>query len=94
MISAYAPLRLSTFWPLQRPGSQVVEEELDQVLPLDHLPISAHEFHPVFVTLPVKLSIVFFFDEMDALLSFSPDDGTPIVVLGDFKIHPAKLHSS
>ena len=34
------------------------------------------------------------FDEMDALLSCSPDDGTPLIVLGDFSIHHEKLHAS
>ena len=30
-----------------------------------------------------------FFDDMDALLSCSPDDGTPLFVLGDFNIPPS-----
>ena len=72
-----------------------------QVLTLDHLPTSAFEFHAVSVTLPFKFNIVViyrppgflcdFFDEMDALLSCSPDDGTPLVVLGDFNIPSKKL---
>ena len=33
-----------------------------------------------------------FFDEMDALLSCFPEDGTSPVVLGDFNIQPEKLH--
>lgn len=74
-----------------------------QVLPLNHLPGFAFEFHAVSITLPFKLSIVGiyrppgplrdFFNEMDTLLSCYPDDGTPLVVLGDFNIHPEKLHS-
>ena len=58
-----------------------------QVLPQDNLPRSAFEFHTVSVTLPFKLNIVviycphsplrYFFDEMDTILSCSPDDGTP-----------------
>ena len=32
------------------------------------------------------------YNEMDALLSCSPEDGTPLVVLGDFNILPEKLH--
>ena len=34
-----------------------------------------------------------FSDEMDALLSCCPDDGTSLVVLGDFNTPPEKLHS-
>ena len=44
-----------------------------QVLPLDHLPRSALEFH--------------------AVLSWSPDNDTPLIVLGDFNIPPEKLCS-
>jgi len=60
----------------------------------------------VSVTLPIKLNIAviyrppgplgdffFFFDEMDALLSCFPENGTPLVVLGDFNIQPEKLQS-
>ena len=75
-----------------------------QVLPLHHLPIATFQFHAVSVTLPFTLNTVViyhppgplcdFFDEMDTLLRCSPDDGTPLVVLGDFNIHPEKLHSS
>ena len=35
-----------------------------------------------------------FFDEMVSLLSCSPDDGTPLDVLGDFSFPPEKLRSS
>ncbi|KAK0147914.1 hypothetical protein N1851_012375 [Merluccius polli] len=65
---------------------------------------SAFEFHTVAVTLSIKLYIAViyrppgpfcdFFDEMDALLSCFPEDGTPLVVLGDINIQPEKLHSS
>jgi len=34
-----------------------------------------------------------FFDGMDALLSCFLEDGTSLVVLGDFNIHPEKLQS-
>ena len=74
-----------------------------QVLPLDHLPRSAFEFHMVSVTLLFKFNTVVlclppgplcdFFEGMVTLLSCSPDDGTPLVVLGDFNILPEKLHS-
>ncbi|XP_056441440.1 uncharacterized protein LOC130378857 [Gadus chalcogrammus] len=63
-----------------------------QVLPLKHLARSAFELHAVTVTIPIKLSIVViyrppgpfrdFYDEMDALLSCFPEDGTPR--LGEF----------
>ena len=34
-----------------------------------------------------------FFDEMDALIGCSPDEGTPLIVLGDFNNPPEKLLS-
>ena len=73
-----------------------------QVLPLEHLTRSTFEL--LAVTLPIKLYIAViyrppgpirdFFNEMDALLSCFPEDGTPLIVLGDFNIQPEKLHSS
>ena len=72
-----------------------------QVLPLEHLARSAFELHAVTVTLPIKLFLLViyrppgplrdFYDEMDALLSCFPENGTPLVILGDIK--PEKLHS-
>ena len=61
---------------------------------------SAFELHAVTVTHPIKIFIVViyrppgphFYDEMDALLSCFPQNGTPLVILGDFKILPDKLH--
>ncbi|KAF4087376.1 hypothetical protein AMELA_G00095000 [Ameiurus melas] len=35
-----------------------------------------------------------FIDEFDTLLSTIPDDGTPLLVLGDFKIHLDKPHAA
>ena len=74
-----------------------------QVLPLEHLARSAFQLHAVTVSILIKLSIVVIYfppgplrdfnDEMDALLSCFPEDGTPIVILGDFNILPEKLHS-
>ncbi|KAK0142387.1 hypothetical protein N1851_019831 [Merluccius polli] len=63
-----------------------------QALPLEHL---TFEHHAVAVTLSIKLYIVVIYrpPEMDALLSCFPEDGTPLVVLGDFNIQPEKLHS-
>ena len=59
---------------------------------------SAFELHAVTVTLPIKLFIVViyhplgplhdFYDEMDALLSCFPENGTPLVIFGDFNILP------
>ena len=70
------------------------------VLPLSHLSITTFEFHAVSVSLPVKLNIVViyrppgllgdFLDEMDVLLTLFPEDGTPLVLLGDFNIQPEK----
>ena len=75
-----------------------------RVLPLEHLTRSAFELHAVAITVPINLYIAViyrppgpfhdFFDEMDALLSCFPEDGTPLVVLGDFNIQPEKLQSS
>ena len=62
-----------------------------QALPLEHLTRSAFELHAVALSLPIKLYIAViyrppgplhdFFDEMDALLSCFPDDGTPFWVM-------------
>ena len=41
-----------------------------------------------------SIALLDLFDEMVALLSCPPDNGTPLVVLSDFKVHPEKLHSS
>jgi len=74
-----------------------------QVLFLEHLTRSALELHAVSVTLPIKLDIAAIyrppgplgdnFNEMDALLSRFPENGTALVVLGDFNIQPEKLQS-
>ncbi|KAJ8381164.1 hypothetical protein SKAU_G00019420 [Synaphobranchus kaupii] len=62
------------------------------------LNISSFEFHAVTVTHPSKLNIVVlycppgplstFLDELDTLLSSFPEDGTPIILLGDFNLQP------
>ena len=74
-----------------------------QVLPLEHLIRPGFELHAVTVTLPIQLFIVViyrppgplrdFYDEMDALLSCFSENGTPLVVMGDFIILPETLHS-
>ncbi|XP_056591954.1 uncharacterized protein LOC130411381 [Triplophysa dalaica] len=61
---------------------------------------TAFEFHAVTVIYPVKTHVVviyrppghlgLFLEELDTLLSSFPEDGTPLVVLGDFNIHLEK----
>uniref|UniRef100_A0A9J7XP41 Reverse transcriptase domain-containing protein n=1 Tax=Cyprinus carpio carpio TaxID=630221 RepID=A0A9J7XP41_CYPCA len=66
--------------------------------PLPSLGInSSFESHSVTVTYPLKIHFVVvyrppgplgnFLDELDVLLSTFPEDGTPLVMLGDFNIH-------
>ena len=74
------------------------------VTPLSHLSINSFEPHAVAVSLPTKLNIVViyrppgalgsFLDELDTLLSAFPDDGTPLVILGDFNLKPVTLQSA
>ncbi|MEL7079446.1 MAG: reverse transcriptase family protein [Cyanobacteria bacterium J06582_2] len=59
------------------------------------------EFHAVSVTYPVKLTIVVlyrppgplgeFLEELDTLVSHLPDDGTALILLGDFNIQSEKV---
>ncbi|KAJ8410670.1 hypothetical protein AAFF_G00186270, partial [Aldrovandia affinis] len=66
------------------------------IVPLPHFSPSSFEFHAVTVTVPCKLHIIVlyrppgplgsFLDEMDALLSAFPEDGTPVLLLGDFNL--------
>ncbi len=61
------------------------------------------QFHTVAVTLPVKIHIVVisctpgqlgnFLEELNMLLSSFPEDGSPLVLFGDFNIHLEKLMS-
>ncbi|KAF4072136.1 hypothetical protein AMELA_G00270780 [Ameiurus melas] len=65
---------------------------------------TSFEFHAVTVTDPAKMYFLVvyrppgqlgkFIDEFDTLLSTIPDDGTPLLVLGDFNIHLDKAHSA
>ncbi len=66
--------------------------------PLPSLSInSSFESHSVTITYPLKIHFVVvyrppgplsnFVEELDLLLSTFPDDGTPLVKLGDFNIH-------
>ncbi len=58
---------------------------------------SSFESHSVTITYPLKInfvvvyrppgSLVNFVEELDLLLSNFPEDGTPLVILGDFNIH-------
>ena len=73
------------------------------VTPLSHLSISCFESHAVAVSSPIKLNIVVlyrppgqlgnFLDELDTLISVFPEDGTPLILLGDFNIPPVTLKS-
>ncbi|KAJ8353048.1 hypothetical protein AAFF_G00115190 [Aldrovandia affinis] len=66
------------------------------IVPLPHFSPSSFEFHAVTVTVPCKLHIIVlyrppgplgnFLDEMDALLSSFPEDGTPVLLLGDLNL--------
>ncbi len=67
-------------------------------IPLPSLGInSSFESHSVTITHPFKIHFVVvyrppgpqgnFLDELDVLLSTFPEDGTPLVMLGDFNIH-------
>ncbi|KAM9399248.1 uncharacterized protein ACWYII_031534 [Salvelinus alpinus] len=63
--------------------------------PLTHLSIASFEFHAVTVTSPFKLNILIiyrppgslgeFFNELDALISSFPEDGSPLTVLDHFR---------
>ncbi|XP_053531924.1 uncharacterized protein LOC128629172 [Ictalurus punctatus] len=65
---------------------------------------TSFEFHAVTVTDPAKMHFLVvyrppgqlgkFIDEFDTLLSTIPDDGTPLLVLGDINIHLDKPHAA
>ncbi len=66
--------------------------------PLSSLSInSSFESHSVTITYPLKINFVVvyrppgplvnFVEELDLLLSTFPEDGTPLVILGDVNIH-------
>ncbi len=66
--------------------------------PLSSLSInSPFESHSVTITYPLQIHFVVvyrpprplvnFVEELDLLLSTFPEDGTPLVILGDFNIH-------
>ncbi len=58
---------------------------------------SSYESHSVTITYPFKIHVIVvywlpgpqdnFLDELDVRLSTFPEDGTPLVMLGDFNIH-------
>ncbi len=62
------------------------------------------ESHAITVTTPVKLHVVViyrplgqlgtFLEELDGLLSSFPEDGSPIIVFGDFNIHSDKPYAA
>lgn len=70
----------------------------------NHLPPmcnnSSFESHSISITIPIKIHCVViyrppgqlgsFLEELDVLLSSFPEDGTPLIVLGDFNIHIEK----
>ncbi|XP_064158767.1 uncharacterized protein LOC135236382 isoform X2 [Anguilla rostrata] len=73
-------------------------------LPLSDLPRFSFEYHSVSITCPTNLYIVViyrppgplgnFIDELDILLSSFPEDGTPLILLGDFNLHLETSQSS
>lgn len=74
-----------------------------QFKPLDN--IRSFEYHAVQVTAPIKAYMVVvyrppgghldnFIVELDLLLSDIPDDGTPLVVMGDMNIHLDKAQAT
>ena len=74
------------------------------VFPLTNLSPSTFEYHSVLITHPINLYIIViyrppgpmrsFLDELDTLLSSFPEDGTPLILLGDFNIHLEASHSA
>ncbi len=62
---------------------------------------SSFESHAITITHPAKIHVVVvyrppgqlgdFLEELDVLLSNFPEDGTPLVLLGDFNIHAGAL---
>ncbi|KAK2920458.1 hypothetical protein Q8A73_002662 [Channa argus] len=66
--------------------------------PLSNL--SSLEYHPVRITAPIAVMVIViyrppgqlgnFCDVLDMLLSHFPEDGTPLIVMGDLNIHPEK----
>ncbi|XP_071213820.1 uncharacterized protein [Salvelinus alpinus] len=71
--------------------------------PLTHLSIASFEFHAVTVTSHFKLNILIiyrppgslgeFINELDALISSFPEDGSPLTVLGDFNLPTSTFDS-
>ncbi|XP_067291544.1 uncharacterized protein [Pseudorasbora parva] len=62
------------------------------------------EYHAITVTAPAKIHLVViyrppgqlgtFVEELDVLLSSFPEDGSPLVILGDFNIHLDKPYAT
>ena len=73
------------------------------VFPLTNLSPSTSEYRSVLITHPINLYVIViyrppgpmrsFLDELDTLLSSFPEDGTPLILLGDFNIHLEASHS-
>ena len=65
---------------------------------------NSFEYHAITLTTPIKIHIVVIYrppgqlgnlvDELDVLLSSFPEDGTPLLVFGDFNIHLEKPHAT
>ena len=70
-----------------------------RVLNLSHLCLTTFEFHAVSISQPVCLTLIVlyrppgslgdFLEELDALISSFPEDGTPLILLGDFNLPTA-----
>ncbi|XP_065822699.1 uncharacterized protein [Labrus bergylta] len=66
---------------------------------------SSFEYHTILITAPIKMYIAIiyrppgcnlndFVVELDMLLSEIPDDGTPLIVMGDMNIHTDKAQAT
>ena len=66
------------------------------LLSLSHQSISSFQFHAFTVTCPLKLNTVIIYcppgalrellNELDTLIILCPDDGSPLILLGDFNL--------
>ena len=73
-----------------------------RALNLSHLSLSTFEYHAIYITQPVPLTIIVlyrppgtigdFLEELDSLISSFPEDGTPLILLGDFNLPTAEKY--
>ena len=73
-----------------------------RIVNLSHLSLSTFECHAISITQPVPLIIIVlyrppgtlgnFLEELDALISLFPEDGTPLILQGDFNLPTAEKY--